>query len=178
MSRKSNVATTNPHEWPRKMWEYRKGAEGFIKFTEDNVRVAIYPTDSDIPIWTRVGDLPDLPNPETGKSYREMWEAQKEICREALRMENKRFVYRLIVLCWMRGEGKSLLACLIQMWKFFCWPRQQIMLGANSRDQVKFVHYDIMRDIILNSPRLLFKIGKRNIKEKEIISRDKKGNQL
>ena len=70
----------------------------------------------------------------------------------------------------------SLFACLIQLWKFFCFPRQQIMLGANSKDQVKFVHFDIMRDIILNSPRLLEIVGKRNVQEKEIRLRDRKGN--
>jgi hypothetical protein len=113
-------------------------------------------------------DLPTELHPETKKSYATMWWTQQNICREALRMEDGRFLYRLIVLCWQRGEGKSLLACLIQLWKFFNFPRQQIMLGANSRDQVKFVHYDIMRDIILNSPNLLAAVGKRNIQEKEI----------
>lgn len=63
----------------------------------------------------------------------------------------------------------SLVACLIQLWKFFNWPRQQIMLGANSKDQVKFVHFDIIRDIVINSPELLKMIGgERNIQEKEI----------
>ena len=68
----------------------------------------------------------------------------------------------------------SLGACLIQLWKFFCFPRQQIMLGANSKDQVKFVHYDIMKDIILNSPKLVRIIGKKNIQEKEMRLMDSK----
>ncbi len=70
----------------------------------------------------------------------------------------------------------SLFACLLQLWKFFCFPRQQIMLGANSKDQVKFVHYDIMKDIILNSPKMLNIVGRKNVQEKEIRLRDKKGN--
>ena len=79
-------------------------------------------------------------------------------------MEDGRFKYRQIVFCWPRGEGKSFVTCLIQSWKFFCWPRQQIMLGANSKDQVKFVHYDIMKDLILNSPKLVDMIsGKKNV---------------
>jgi hypothetical protein len=49
------------------------------------------------------------------------------------------------------------------------------MLGANSKDQVKFVHYDIMRDIIFNSPNLLDQVGKKNIQEKEIRLKDKRG---
>ena len=71
----------------------------------------------------------------------------------------------------------SLLACLIELWKFFNWPRQQIMLGANSKEQTKFVHYDIIRDIIINSPRLYEMIGgERNIQEKEIRIVDAEGN--
>lgn len=148
---------------------YRDGAEGFIKWADAHVRVPIFPPGDDIPSWWPLGDLPSTPNPKTGRSYQYIWEEQKEVMREALRMENGRFVYRLIVLCWQRGEGKSLLACLVQLWKFFCWPRQTIVLGANSKDQVKFVHYDIMRDIILNSPDLLMEVGgARNIQEKQI----------
>lgn len=73
----------------------------------------------------------------------------------------------------------SFLACMIQLWKFYNWLRQQIMLGANSRDQSKFVHFDIMRDFIFNSqrivgPSLLELIeGKDNIREKEIRIKEK-----
>jgi len=155
----------------------RDGGLGMAKWCEDFCCVPIYPEGSDIAIWTPICDLPRDPHPKTGKSYWDLWAAQKEILQEALKMVDNRFVYRLIVLCWQRGEGKSLLACLIQLWKFFNWPRQQIMLGANSRDQVKFVHFDIMRDIIINSPKLMARIGSRkNIQEKEIRLKDDKGN--
>lgn len=157
------------------MEDYRKGGEGFCRWAEDNVYVPIYPEGSDIAEWYPLHSLPLLANPYTGRSYRTIWEEQKKVCKSALRMENGRFLYRLIVLCWMRGEGKSLLACLIQLWKFFCWPRQQIMLGANSKDQVKFVHYDIMRDIVRNSPNLKAQIHDRDIQEKEIRQRDGTG---
>jgi hypothetical protein len=156
---------------------YRSGGEGMAKWCDEFVCVPIYPEGSDIAVWCSMADLPSEINPATGKSYKTIWEEQKKILLEALRMENKRFVYKLIVLCWMRGEGESLLACLIQLWKFFNWPRQQIMLGANSRDQIKFVHFDIMRDIILNSPKLRALIGsRRNIQEKEIRLKDGEGN--
>ena len=162
---------------PPKPLNYRDGAEGMIQWVEDFCYIPIYPEGSDIAIWTPMHSLPTEKNPQTGKSYRDIWEGQKEVLREALRMKNKRFIYRLIVLCWMRGEGKSLLACLIQLWKFFNWPRQQIMLGANSKDQIKFVHYDIIRDIIINSPKLMRRVqGRRNIQEKEIRLKDSLGN--
>jgi hypothetical protein len=156
--------------------DYRDGPEGFIKWCEDMVHIPVYPEGSDIPMWVGLGNLPKEPNPKTGKSYRTMWEAKKDVYRKALRMNNGRFRYRLIVLCWMRGEGKSLDACLIQLWKFMNWPRQMIVLGANSKDQVKFVHYDIIRDIVLNSPGILRIVGKKNIQEKEIRLKDEKGN--
>jgi hypothetical protein len=97
-----------------------------------------------------------------------MWCEQKEELKEALQMIDGDFLYKLIVFCWMRGEGKSLVVCLIQMWKFFMFPRQQIVLGANSKDQSKFVHYDMIRDLVLNSPNLIRIVGKRNIQEKSI----------
>jgi len=156
---------------------YRAGGEGMVEWVDDFVYVPIYPEGEDIARWTPMKDLPTKPHPRTGKSYRTMWDEQKKILAQALKMEDGRFLYRQIVLCWMRGEGKSLLACMIQLWKFHNWPRQQIMLGANSKDQVKFVHFDIMRDIIKHSPRLLKRIGgNKNILEKEIRIKDTKGD--
>jgi len=161
--------------------DYRDGAEGMIDWCNTHVCVPIYPINEDgkalYSEWCLLGELPDTLHPKTKKSYKQMWEAQQEILREALRMEDGEFVYRLLIFCWMRGEGKSLLAVLIQLWKFFNWPRQQIMLGANSKDQVKFVHFDIMRDIIINSPRLMEMVGPRgNIQEKEIRLKDDYGD--
>jgi hypothetical protein len=48
-------------------------------------------------------------------------------------------------------------------------------LAANSKDQVKFVHFDIIKDIILNSPELLTITGRKNIQEKEIRLKNKAG---
>jgi len=156
---------------------YKDGAEGMIKWCNDFVHVPVYAEGDDMATWVRLGALSNVQNPKTGKSSKEMWERQCDVLREALQMKNERFLYRLIVFCWPRGDGKSLLACLVQLWKFFNWPRQQIMLGANSKDQTKFVHYDIIRDIILNSPRLLEMIGgDRNLQEKEIRLTDSGGN--
>jgi len=69
----------------------------------------------------------------------------------------------------------SLIVVLIQMWKFFNFPRQQIVLGANSKDQSKFVHYDLMKDVIFNSPNLIRIVGKRNIQEKSIVLKNPRG---
>ena len=178
--RKGKIKTTKDFkkDIPKKntKHEYRQGGEGMIKWCNDHVRVPIYPEDSVVAAWYPMNELPTEPNPATGKSYATIWKEQQAILREALRMENGRFVYSNIVFCWMRGEGKSLLACLIQLWKFFNWPRQQIMLGANSKDQIKFVHFDIMKDIISYSPKLLRMVGGlRNLQEKEIRFKGKDG---
>lgn len=145
---------------------YRDGGEGCIKWCNRFIRVPVYV--EGIPRWIKLSELSQKINPDSGRSSAHIWEEQQGLLKEALRMKHNKFVYRLIVLCWMRGDGKSLLACLIQLWKFFNFPRQQIMLGANSKDQVKFVHFDIMRDMILNSPELLNIVGKSNVLEKEI----------
>lgn len=159
---------TSDSDRDKDMVDYREGGEGWARWCEDNVNIMIYPYGSSTAVWVPIRELPDDPNPDTGKSYRSMWNQQKKVMRKALRMENGRFKNRLVIFCWMRGEGKSIDACLVQLWKFFCWTRQKIMLGATSRDQVKFVHYDIMRDFILNSPRLYQAVGKKNLQEKEI----------
>ena len=156
--------------------DYRDGPEGFIKWCEDLVYIPVYPEGSDIAVWTLIGTLSSDIHPKSGKSYDYIWQQQKEVIRQCLRMVRGRFIYKLIILSWMRGEGKSLLACLIQLWKFFNWPKQDIVLGANSKDQIRFVHYDIMRNIIKNSPDLLEIIGERNVQEKEIRLMDKAGN--
>lgn len=153
---------------------YLSGGEGFIKWVEEFVSIKIYI--DGLAVWCPISKLPTELNPDTGRCSKDMWDFQKSVALKALKMRDGKFIKRLIVLCWMRGEGKSLFVCLIQLWKFFNFPAQQIMLGANSRDQVKFVHYDIMRDIILNSPRLARIVGERNIQEKEIRLKNAKGH--
>jgi len=156
---------------------YLNGAEGMISFCENHVFVPIYRDGEKVASWCRIGDLPTGCSKKTGKSYHDMWQQQKKVIRECLVMDDDGFfLYKLIILCWQRGEGKSLLACLIQIWKFFCWARQYIMLCANSKDQTKFAHYDLIRDIILNSPDLLEAVGgKKNVQDKEIRKKDSRG---
>jgi len=159
----------------KKLLEYRNGGEGCALWAEENVCASIYRVGSVIPEWIPISELPKKKNEITGRSPYDMWQKQKEVLHEALEMKNNRFLYRLIVLCWMRGESKSFLACLIQLWKFCCWPKQTIVLGANSKDQVKFVHFDIARDLVLNSPNLRMIVGAKNVQEKEIRMKNKKG---
>lgn len=155
--------------------DYCQGGEGCIEWIKDYVSVPVYPPGSVSSVWTPMGDLPSNINPASNRSYEMMWWTQQEILREALVMENNKFLHSNIIFCWPRGDGKSFLAVLIQLYKFFNWLRQQIMLGANSREQSKFVHFDIMRDIIFNSKQvggkqslLTLLGGQDNVREKEI----------
>lgn len=86
--------------------DYRDGAEGFFKWMEENVCLPIIPFGSMVPKWTLVGELPDDIHPETGKSYKSLWDTQKDVVREGLKMVGGEFAYRMIVFCWPRGEGK------------------------------------------------------------------------
>ena len=85
---------------------YRNGAEGFKQWCEDCVCIPIYPDGSEVAVWCPIHSLPDTIHPETGRSYRMMWEAQIEMVRSAFTMVNGKLIYNLIVLCWPRGEGK------------------------------------------------------------------------
>lgn len=140
--------------------------DAMIEWCEKKVNISIVPFGSSVTVWVPMRDLPKDKHPTTGKSYWGMWEAQKDILREALRMENGQFVHRLLVFCWQRGEGKSFLVCLIELFRFFNIPRQKIVCGANSKDQSQFVHYDIMKSIVLHSPLLLSEIGRKGVQQK------------
>ena len=157
---------------------YQSGAEGFIAFVEENVRFAVPNPHSPIPRWQYPTELSDEPDPITGKSFFGMWSKQKEVFREALEMRDGRFRYRLIIFCWPRGEGKSLMVCLIQLWKFFCFPRQQIVFGALSKDQTKFVHYEMIQSVLLNSPKLINVIGKANVQRGQTVLKNNKGEVI
>lgn len=154
---------------------YQDGAEGFIKFVEENVKFEVPVGKNQVKKWLYPPDLPSEPDPVTGKSFRDFWEEQKGVLREALRMKGGKFVYKVIVLCWMRGEGKSFIVVLIQVWKFFCFPRQLIVFGALSKDQTRFVHYDISMSIIRNSPKLLNIIGKENVQHGKLFIKNSAG---
>ena len=159
-----------------KIEEYRDGGHGFSLWCEDSVWLPIYPAGSKIAVWTPMDELPHVPHPETKRSYQYFWDQQKEVMNEALAMDGDTFKYMLVVLCWMRGDGKTYLSCLAQMWRFFCWTRQNIVLCANSKDQTDFISYNVIRDIIANSPDLIEFIGEQQIKRKEIVLLDASGN--
>ena len=158
--------------------QYRNGGDGFIKWAEANIRVPIQYDEATASTWVYLGEMPDKPHPVTGRSFKYFWEKQKEVLWDALQMRNGQLKHRLIIFCEPRGDGKSYRAMLVQCWKFFCFPRQMIVLGANSKEQTKFVHFQIISDMIRNSPQLLGQLGKKNIQDKEIRMRNSRGETV
>ena len=163
---------------PSRIPVYQNGADGFFKFVEENVRFEVKLPGKQVSKWMYPTELPDTPHSETGKSFKQFWENQKRELAPALEMKDGKFKYKLIVLCWPRGEGKSFMVVLIQLWKYYCFPRQLIVFGALSKDQTRFVHYDISQSIILNSPKLLNIMGKRNVQQGKLHLRDSKGETV
>ncbi|RLC10740.1 MAG: hypothetical protein DRI24_19815 [Deltaproteobacteria bacterium] len=152
-----------------KIEDYRNGGEGFIKWVEDNVWLSVFPEGSDIPQWMPFSEFPP--------KIREMWKRQQEhLIIPGLEMNDGEFKYRLLIAMWPRGEGKSVEAILIQLWRFFCFPKMTIILGANSSGQVRFHHFEEMVRVISNSPKLITKLGKQNLQQRQIQMKDSKGN--
>lgn len=121
--------------------------------------------------------MPKEKFPTSGRSYWNAWQEQKKVFIEALKMKNGEFIHSLIVFCWPRGEGKSFGTILIQLWRFFCWPKQKIVLCSNSKDLSSFLLYSELQSILFNSPKLLKIVGgKKNIQEKGVRRVDKHGN--
>ncbi len=90
---------------PRRIPFYQNGAEGFFAFVEENVRFEIEQKNG-LKKWLYPTELSDEKNPETGKSFKDFWELQKAEVKPALEMKDGKFKYKVIVLCWPRGDGK------------------------------------------------------------------------
>ena len=153
---------------------YLDGGEGMTNWCEDNVRIKIIPLGKLKPVYCPMNELPKDED-HLGRSYYKFWQHQKKVLHEALEMKNKEFLHTLIVFCWMRGEGKSVDAVLIQLWKLMCFANQTILLAANSKDQTSFAHFKVMEDLVRNSPKILSKVGTKNILRNQIRLKNARG---
>lgn len=156
---------------------YQKGAEGFIDWAEENVRVLYTPPGKFAKVPCYLGELSDEAEPLTGRSWKGFWEWQKEaVFRPALVLkEDGSLKHNLLIFCTPRGEGKSFWAVLIQSWKNTCFPDQKIFFCANTKDQSTFAHFSEATKLIVDSPVLLALVGgENNVKQKEIAIRDGK----
>lgn len=159
---------------------YQKGGEGFELWAEENVRVMAYLPGTSIKTPTYLANLSKDPEPETGKTWWDLWCWQKQICKEALVLrEDGRLKHNLVCFCTERGEGKSFMAVLIVAWKFYNLPDQRIFLAANSKEQSSFAHREEIDKIIRISPMLLALIGgEKGMKQKELAIYDSRNNKI
>jgi len=141
----------------KKKAAYSDGGEGFLRWATENV----LRFDRAYRAW-----VPFEPT-----------HMQEETFKECLKMENGLFHYTTIVFCRPRGEFKSYDVCLIALWKFLNFPREKIILGANSKQQVDFVHFGVIKDTILNSPKLLETVGEENVLEKGVFIREQRSGK-
>ena len=153
---------------------YQTAPLGAETWLEDHVCVFITDVNTGKQYWCPLKKLPDTPHPITGRSYKQFWDWQKENVIRPATSRNKQgqLYYHTIILCMPRGDGKSYLAALLLLWRFFTQLRQLIVLGSNSRNQSNWAMYDILKDMIVNSPMLLSIIGYEGIREKNIVLRD------
>lgn len=162
----------------QRLSKYRKGPEGIISWVEDNVKFKVPLHDSDgilINKWLYVHEFPPDVD-KYGRSCKSFWENHKQIIREAMRMEYGEYVYKLIVLCWPRGEAKSFLIRMIFLHRFFCYPYQRIFLTSSSRELSDEMHFKDAKETIQNSPKLHEIVGESNILADEIrLTRGYKG---
>jgi hypothetical protein len=159
---------------------YRNGGDGFIAWAEENVCVDAYIPGTSIKKPTYLSDLSREPEPETGKTWWDLWCWQRSEIKKALVLrEDGRLKHNLVVFCTERGEGKSFMAVLIVLWKFCCLAGQRIFLAANSKEQSSFAHREEIDKIVRISPVLLGLIGgEKAIKQRELAIYDSKGRKI
>jgi hypothetical protein len=138
----------------KKKVAYTDGGEGFLQWARDKVKRFDRACNGWVPF--------------------EPTRMQEQTFRECLKMENGLFKYQTIVFCRPRGEFKSYDVCLIVLWRFCNFPREKIILGANSKEQVNYVHFQVIKDTILNSPEILEMVGEENVLEKSIYIREQR----
>jgi hypothetical protein len=62
--------------------------------------------------------------------------------------------YSTIVFCWPRRHGKTVVACLIAMWRWMAFGAQQIGVVSNSAQQTSDTSFRLMRQVIERTPFL------------------------
>ena len=80
---------------------------------------------------------------------------QKKFVTEMLKMgPDGRYIYNVGFASAQRGEGKSYILKLVAIFLFFNGYAQDIKIAGNSKDEAASVHYDEMRDLINDTPKL------------------------
>lgn len=164
----------------RQMYFWQTDPLGPKDWMEKHICVAVPSFKTGISRYVSLGELSDEPHPITGRDYKAFWEWQ---CENVITPMHERdgtgfYKYRTIVLVTQRGVSKTFMNAFSLLYRFYTMPRQRILLGSNSVSQSKFSMYDTLTDIIRNSPKLMAILGPENIREKDIVLRNSRGEQV
>jgi hypothetical protein len=98
----------------------------------------------------------------------ELWDHQIKFVKEAFKLKpSGDYWYNLIVACWERGESKTFTIALMVIFRFFNRFGEVINLASESKELASFIHYNLIKGIINNTPELAKTPGL-DVKEKEI----------
>ncbi len=96
-------------------------------------------------------------------------EGQEEFFRNALRCnEDSGYIYQTIIDSEPRRHSKTVKMALLVLWRFSLFQTQNVIVMANSTQQVRGVAYKLLKTIILNTPFLRKQIGVDNVLDTEI----------
>lgn len=113
-------------------------------------------------------------NPETNRYEPHTWLDWQvsEVLRvmipdpsDPMRRRHKHLTY---VWCWPRRYGKTLIAALINVHRAFNHDNQKIIISANSERQAESTAFDLCRNAVLHSPKLLAAVGRNNVTDEYI----------
>jgi hypothetical protein len=128
-----------------KIEEYRQAPEGMIQFVRD--------------VQPRILDVNRKIIPF------EFADFQLDTVRKALSTDDEgNYRYQTVIISYPRRHSKSTIAALITLWRFCCFPNQNIKVIGNTERQVKAVCAKKLKDSIRFTPVLRKWIGLDNIK--------------
>jgi hypothetical protein len=128
-----------------KIEEYRQAPEGMIQFVRD-VQPRILDTNRKV-----------IPF--------EFADFQLDTVRKALSTnDDGNYKYQTVIISYPRRHSKSTIAALITLWRFCCFPNQNIKVIGNTERQVNAVCAKKLKDSIRFTPVLRKWIGLENIK--------------
>lgn len=138
-----------PEEYGSK--HYRQ-EEGYYIYQKDKV----YPKDGEgLIAWAKDNVLREDKRKNKWVKFIPLAYPQIEFFHKALELRpDGTYKNKIIVACRPRGDFKSFDIIVLFLFRLFNLPREKIMLSANSKDQVKFVHFDEATEIVKHSPRL------------------------
>lgn len=133
----------------QKILEWKKPPQGFFQWLQDV--------------------QPRIPSSKGGFEPFIIQDFQREFIENALSTdENGDYKYQTIVCSMPRRHSKTVLMALLVIWRFTLNPTENVVVMANSSNQVTGVSFKLLRQILLNTPFLREQVGFENIQHQKI----------